>query len=211
MSGGERREVGDRAQTEATLREWHERGDFAAVVTFALRCYGPEVLGFLVALRHDPEAVSEIFSQFCEDLWAGVPRFAWESSFRTWAYVLARHAMARHQKDAYRRRRVPLSEHPALFELEQQVRTQTMPYLRTDVKQRAARLREKLDPDDQALLVLRVDRNLSWNDIARVLAGCASDATPADLAREAAALRKRFERVKAKLKGLLAEPPDGAS
>src|SRR5689334_6338167 len=85
---------------EAELRALHTRGDFEAVVTLALRRYGPEVLGFLMAVRRDAQAASECFSQFCEDLWTGVPRFEWGSSFRTWAYVLARHAMVRHAKDA---------------------------------------------------------------------------------------------------------------
>lgn len=195
----------NRDEVEAELRRSHAEGDFDAVATLALRYYGPEVLGFLVAMRRDSQSASEVFSQFCEDLWTGVPHFAWASSFRTWAYVLARHALVRYGKDAFRRRSVPFSEHPGLGQLEQQVRTQTMPYLRTDVKQRAAQLRERLDPDEQALLVLRVDRGLSWNDIARVLGGHESGVPGADLTKEAASLRQRFQRIRAKLKALMAQ------
>ncbi|HEU4412796.1 MAG TPA: sigma-70 family RNA polymerase sigma factor [Polyangiaceae bacterium] len=191
----------DRAEVEAALRTFHAAGDYSAVATLALRHYGPEVLGFLVAVRRDRLAAGEIFSQFCEDLWAGLPRFGWASSFRTWAYALARHALVRHGKDPFGRRRAPLSEHPGLSALEQQVRTQTLPYLRTEVKQRAALLRQRLEPDEQTLLVLRVDRGLGWAEIAMVMAE--GGEAPADAARAAAALRKRFERVKAKLKALL--------
>jgi RNA polymerase sigma-70 factor (ECF subfamily) len=199
----------NRDEVEAELRRSHAEGDFDAVATLAVRYYGPEVLGFLVAMRRDSQSASEIFSQFCEDLWTGVPHFAWASSFRTWAYVLARHALVRYGKDAFRRRSVPFSQHLGLEQLEQQVRTQTMPYLRTDMKQRAARLRERLEPDEQALLVLRVDRGLSWNDIARVLSGHEPGLTPADFSKAAVSLRKRFERVKDKLKALMAqETPD---
>jgi RNA polymerase sigma-70 factor (ECF subfamily) len=199
--------AGEGAEFEARLRALHEARDFGAVATLALKRYGPEVLGFLVAVRRDAPAASEVFSQFCEDFWAGLPGFAWGCSLRTWAYVLARHALVRHGRDAFRRRGVPLSDHPGLAALEQQVRTETLPYLRTEAKGLAARLREQLEPDEQALLVLRIDRGLSWHDVARVFAGRGpgEGEGEADLAREAAALRKRFERLKAKLKALM--PP----
>jgi RNA polymerase sigma-70 factor, ECF subfamily len=200
---------GETADFEATLRSLHEAHNFDAVATLALRRYGPEVLGFLVAVRRDAQAASEAFSQFCEDLWVGLPNFAWGCTLRTWAYALARHALARHGRDAFRRRGVPLSNHPQLSALEQQVRTETLPHLRTDAKGLAARLREQLEPDEQALLVLRIDRNLSWHDVALVLSERGPREAPTDLAKEAAALRKRFERVKAKLKALMAREGAG--
>jgi RNA polymerase sigma-70 factor (ECF subfamily) len=53
------------------------------------------------------------------------------------------------------------------------------------------------------LLVLRVDRNLEWNDLARVLAEGDDGTAPladADVTREAARLRKRFQLLKEKLR-----------
>lgn len=189
------------SKVEAELQKLHAAGDFGAAATLALRHYGPEVLGFLVAVRRDAQAAAEIFSQFCEDLWVGLPRFAWHSSFRTWAYTLARHAFVRHGKDPFGRRRRPLSEQPHLSALEQQIRTRTLTYLRTETKHRVARLRERLEPDEQALLILRVDRGLAWREIALVMAE--GEGGPDVDAARAAALRKRFERIKAKLKALL--------
>ena len=63
-------------------------------------------------------------------------------------------------------------------------------------------LREHLDPDDQALLVLRVDKDLPWRDISLVFLG--PESSEAELVRQAALLRKRFERVKTKLRALMA-------
>jgi RNA polymerase sigma-70 factor (ECF subfamily) len=70
-------------------------------------------------------------------------------------------------------------------------------------------LREKLEPDDQMLLILRVDRQMEWRDLALVMSEEAdpSAARPDDdvLDREAARLRKRFERAKSELKRLAKE------
>jgi RNA polymerase sigma-70 factor (ECF subfamily) len=54
------------------------------------------------------------------------------------------------------------------------------------------RLRAQLEPEEQTLLTLRVDRQLSWREVADILAeeGATVDE---------AALRKRFERLKDKL------------
>jgi len=57
---------------------------------------------------------------------------------------------------------------------------------------RLRRLREMLPPDDHTLLVLRLDREMAWEEIATVLSGSGTPVT-------AAALRKRYERLKEKL------------
>ena len=109
-----------------------------------------------------------------EDLIRGIADFRWESSFRTWAYTLARHRLQ--QAWAWARaaaaRTVPLSAAPEVL---------------------IARLREELSPEDQTLLILRVDRGFAWLDVARVMG------------RSAPLLRKRFERVKDRLRALARE------
>jgi RNA polymerase sigma-70 factor (ECF subfamily) len=49
-----------------------------------------------------------------------------------------------------------------------------------------------LSPQDHTLLVLRLDREMAWEEIAAVLAGTGERVT-------APALRKRYERLKGKL------------
>ena len=63
-------------------------------------------------------------------------------------------------------------------------------------------LREQLEPDDQMLLVLRVDRGMEFRDIAVALAEADAPLDAETLEREAARLRKRFERVKERLREL---------
>ena len=76
----------------------------------------------------------------------------------------------------------------------------TVSYLRTQRRTRIAALRQSLSAADQTLLVLRVDKQLGWTDLARVMR--ADDGPPASearLKREAARLRKRFQLIKEKL------------
>jgi len=49
---------------------------------------------------------------------------------------------------------------------------------------------------------LRVDKQLDWDDVARVMLDEGEDAAPAAVKKKAAALRKRFGRVKERLRAL---------
>ena len=99
---------------EARIRSAWEAGNLAAATTEALRLYGPEVLGFLVAVHREESAAEEAFSIFAERLWRGIARFGWKSSARTWLYVLARNASSdeRRARARARRRRASPEEAP---------------------------------------------------------------------------------------------------
>jgi RNA polymerase sigma-70 factor (ECF subfamily) len=192
---------------EATLESYeHEiraactTASWEAAATIAIRSYGPELLGYLNAMLRDPTHADDVFSDVCEDLWRGLPGFAWQSSFRTWAYTVTRNACMSFVRGTHRRRSVALSS-TALEAIAAEVCTGTASFLRTETKDKLAEVRASLDPDDQTLLILRVDRKLPWRDIAQVFEP--DGATPAALDRRAAALRKRLERLKDELRELL--------
>ena len=178
---------------EHRIQSLLERRDYRAAATQAVEGYGPEVFGFLVAFVRDPRDASEIFSQTCEDLWVGLPRFERKCSMRTWMYTLARHAAARFRRSPHRRlgRHVALS---AVSEMAACVRTETLRFLRSEAKDLFAPIRDSLEEEDRLLLVLRVDRGMSWKEIARVLAG--DDEGEEAIDRAAARLRKRFQLIK---------------
>lgn len=194
----------ERAVFERELRRLCDRGEHRRAATRALEAYGPEVYGYLVATARGESDAAEAFSLFAEDVWRGLAGFRWEASLRTWAYTLARNALSRHLRAERRYRGLPLSEAPEVFEIAARVRTRTREYMRTEVKDRYAELRRELDPEDQHLLLLRIGRKMSWNDIARVLGGGGSPSAEA-LKKETARLRKRFERAKAALAELARE------
>lgn len=194
-----------RAALEAELESLCAAGDYRAATTLTLERYGPEILGYLVAVARTESDATDAFSLFSEDLWRGLAGFRWEASMRTWAYTLARNALRRLVRTPDRKaRKVPLSHSPEVFDMAEKVRTETMSYLRTEVKDQVAELRAELDPEDQTLFVLRISRQMSWNEIARVMADD-PESDGDEIKRISARLRKRFERAKNQLAELARE------
>ncbi len=176
---------------EQHIQDLAARGDLRGAAGEALRWLGPEILGYLSAVMKSEADAAEVFSQFAEDLWRGLPGFRRESSLRTWAYRLAYHAAARFARDPYRQRGRRLETSMA-SRIADDVRRSSA--LRRDRRlEQLAALRATLDQDERTLLILRLDRRLSWREVAEVLAS--QGEAPAD----EAALRKRFERIRDKL------------
>ena len=199
-----------RASLEARIHDACQRGDHSGGVTLAIKGYGPELFGFLVAVHRSETEASDVFGELTEALWRGLPVFEWQSSFRTWAYAVARGIMRTNRRNAGRKakRGRPVGD-SAIAELAQGVRTETLTFLRTEKRTRLQALRDSLPEEDKILLVLRIDRKLSWNELAGVLfdsdADVVATADPAAVAREAARLRKRFQIVKDRLRDLAKE------
>jgi len=188
-------------ETESRVRERCEAGDLDAAMRLSLEGYGDEVFSFLVARLRDDDIAGDVFSQACEDLLKTLPTFRWQCTLRTWFYRVARSAAARHLRLPQNRadRRVALSQ---VSELQNAIRSRTMAHLRSEVKDGVRALREQLDEDEQQLLLLRIDRDLSWNEIAEIMTD-ADD--PADLAKASARLRQQFQKLKDRLRDLAIE------
>jgi RNA polymerase sigma-70 factor, ECF subfamily len=175
---------------EERVQELLKEGRSREAATEAIQALGPQVLAYLCALLKSEADAREVFSEFAEDLWRGLPGFRGEASLRGWAYRIAWHASVRFMRDPYRQRGQRLETSDA-SRLAQEVRSSIVENGWRE--ERMAKLRDLLDPEERTLLILRIDRGLSWREAADVLAqeGCA----PAS----EAALRKRFERLKEKL------------
>lgn len=179
----------ERERFEAVLRQRHDEGDIRGVAADALKAYGPEVHGWLCAVLRDRDAADEVYGMLALDVVKDLPSFQWLCSLRGWIYTLGRHRMLAWRRASENRpgRVVTLDErHPD----DGRARTDTAPWKKTSVKERMRALREQLDPEDQTLLILRVDRDLAWRDVAHVMN------------EREATLRKRFERTKARLREL---------
>lgn len=203
-----------REAIEERIRDAHALCDHERAAALAVETYGREVLGFLIT-RLGEQSGNDVFSDFLEDFWRGLPGFAWRSTLRSWVYTLARHAAARHMRGSSRRQE-QLATDTGISAVVERVRSETAAHLRTEVKDRFRELRAQLPEDDQTLLILRIDRKLSWRELALVMAE--PDAAPRDdeLDTAAARLRQRFQSAKdrlrqlAKAEGLLPERDEEA-
>ena len=184
-------------QDEGAMRAAFDAGDMRSATEAALKAYGPEILSLLRAMHRSSADGDDAFSLFAERLFLTMDRFKWECSMRTWAYVLARRASADIRRSEKARRAAPISD-ASISALVVRLRTATASWLADEKKEAFAKLRDELPEEDRELLVLRVDREMEWNDLARVFL----DDEPSEVAlkREAARLRKRFQLVKERLR-----------
>jgi RNA polymerase sigma-70 factor (ECF subfamily) len=194
--------VSTRSALEADIREAVERSDYKSAATLALDAYGLEVQRFLRARLRSGTQADDAYLAFSEDLWVGLPAFRWESSLRIWLFTLARNAGMRVGKRV--RKEVALQTERGLppDAIAGRARTATVRYLRTSIKDRMRELRERLDDDEQTLLILRVDRRLEWRELAMVMNEVTADASEEDLTRASARMRTRFQAAKRRLRAL---------
>ena len=164
--------------------------DTAAAIE-VIKSLGPRVRGYLRAVLRDDDDAEDAFSLFSEWAWKSIGSLRDGSSLQAWALGVACNAARRVREDPYRRRKQRLATEDA----SKLVKQTTQASLR---RKGAAldELRASLAPDDQNLLVLRIDQGLAWEEIAHVMSAAGAPAS-------AAALRKRFERLKERI-GVLA-------
>lgn len=185
----------DRVTAEDLVQERLQARDLHGAATVAIRELGPAVARYLRGMLRSDADAADAFSDWAESLWAGIGTFEGRSSFRAWAFRLAFNSALDLSGRAHRarERRLATAEASALAD---EVRTTVFTYERR--RQRLDALRAELPADDQTLLFLRVDQQLPWDDVAGVLSTQAAPVDPATV-------RKRFERLKEKLRKLADE------
>jgi len=197
-------------ELDERIREFLEAGRIEQATTLALRELGPEILGFLSGVLGDDDG-DEAFSAFSEHLWRSLARFQWRCTLRTWTYVIARREISKFRRGVRRHveGRVPISELAEILEVVRKTRTT----LAADRGHTLVQLRDELPIEDRTLLILRVDRNLSFDEIALAFADELEAFSDDDVKRESARLRKRFQLVKQRLiaraRELAANPESG--
>lgn len=193
MSGAGKRRGSVKPELEGAVARLLGAGDLQHAATEIIRGYGPQILGYLSAAMHRPDDADDAFGLFCEDVWKGLHGFERRSSVLAWSYRVAWNCALRVAQDGYRRRGRRLGT-DELSEVAESVRSSTAPYLKDASKDWLRRAREQLTPEERTLLILRIDRGMSWRDVAEVLSAGGKGPDPV-------ALRKRFDRLKRKLEG----------
>ena len=178
---------------DARVRALLDRGERDRAATEVVRAFAPEVLGFLSGVVRSDADADEIFSAVSERLWRSLATFRWGCSLRTWVYVIARREIHRHRRGA-RRHVVGRERISELKDVIAQARS-TM-HSRHD---RLTLLRDELPLEDRELLVLRVDRELAWEEIALAFVGDPEKCSEDERGKVAARMRKRFQLIKDRL------------
>ena len=192
---------------EQQLQRDIECGDHATATRRALEHYGPEVRRWQRHLLDTDADVDDAFSSFSVDLWRSFRTFRGACSVRTWCFRLGANAARRHRQRKAQGREVGVSQLDQIPATEG--RQDTAPWLKTEYKDRFALLRSSLSKEEQDLLVLRIDQRMGWRDIAIILAD--SEAlSDAQLNASAASLRKRFQRLKDRIRKSVADDTEGA-
>jgi RNA polymerase sigma-70 factor (ECF subfamily) len=166
-------------------------GDAGGAAARIVQGLGPGLLGYLVAVLGRESEGREVLGEVVEEVLGSVLRFRGESTVKTWLYRIAWRTAMRY-RDAPERRRTRRLDTLEASGLADVLRSSTAAYQRTEAKDWLEEVRAELTPEDQSLLVLRVDRDLSWAEVAEIM----GDGDAAAQGR----LRKRFERIKERLR-----------
>jgi RNA polymerase sigma-70 factor (ECF subfamily) len=183
-------------ELEQLIRERRDAGDHAGAATAMIEALGPAILRYLRSMLRVEEDAGDAFSQWSENVWTGLPAFRGEASLKTWAYRLAWNAAQNLRNEAWHRRGQRFATGQASA-LAQSIRTRSVVVVERQ-RQALDQLRASLSDEDRSLLVLRLDQQLSWNEVGEVLAAEGTRVDPATL-------MKRFERIKARLGQLARE------
>jgi RNA polymerase sigma-70 factor (ECF subfamily) len=189
---------------EARFRQLYDTDDIAGLATEFVKLHGADIMGFIAGRMGRSADVSEVFSMFAEEFWKDLPRFRWECTLRGFAYILARNAVVRFSTASRResKRRLNINEAGEYARTVEHMRTATPDYMKSEIKSRMQEIRRQLSDIDQQLLVLKVDKKLSWKELAVVLGEAKPGSADELIDREAARLRKRMQLIKDRLRRL---------
>lgn len=174
-----------------------ERAGFGERVGAILQDYGRELRAFLSLRTSSRASMEEVYSAFSEDVWKGLPQLRAEGQLRGWLYVVARNALARHLRAKLRWR----SRHVSAELDELHVEARRSLATRLGERDRLEEVLAQLEPEDRFLLEQRSLFAKPWRDIAALRC---SGADAAELERESARLRKRYQLLLQRLRDGLA-------
>lgn len=192
-----------RAAVEQQILELIREGDAQRAAHEAIQACGNEVLSWIFKREGSTDVSWDIYQDLCLDIFRGILGFNGKSRLRTWVYRIAHRARIRyHTRGPGKNEKLDT----ALDKLPQNLsrlvctargRLATWNEMADRVRDLGPRL---LGDEEQDLLILFVDREMSWKEIAQVMADPGQPVLQGDaLMTEAARRRQQFQVVKAKL------------
>jgi DNA-directed RNA polymerase specialized sigma24 family protein len=179
----------DPPSSDASTSLQCEHASFTDAMLQILRRYTAEVRAFLRARTNSRASMDEVFAVFSEDVWRGLPRLRVQGQLRSWIYVIARNALTRHVrfKQRWRSRYVFAEPDDLHVETRRSLSTQLGNHAQLELVLAA------LAESDRRLLEQRLVLSMPWRDIAIEQARLRGLTSDADIAKESARLRKRFQ------------------
>ncbi len=187
-------------ETDITARLAAE--DYDAAVEAILGLYGGRIFRMMVGILRDESAAQDTFQTFSIALWQSLPSFNGDSRVYTWTYTIARRTIGKRLSKAKSSvDRLHTDQELALAA--KWTRTATAEWRKTESRAKLQELLDELDTDDRTLVMLRIGEAMPWDQVAAVLSDEDGVLDSDALKKEAARLRKRFERVKTRLQHAL--------
>ena len=184
--------------SDEKVRQLLQQGDINTAVEWLLDAHAAAILSVLRSVLVDRSRCEDAFQDCALKVFDALPSFRWESKLSTWLYRIARNTAHDHATEPFLRRgrRLTTLEQEAL--LDSCTHTVTKEWLKTEIKAELWEKISKLKNEDRLLFSLRLGQGLSWREIAEIELGTRSN--DQELRRHAAKLRKRFERIKSRLR-----------
>lgn len=156
-----------RDQGEQQISQALARGDHREAAHGLVRLYGDEMYRFCVHTLANPADGEELAQEVLSDACRSLARFRGQSTLRTWLYRVARHKLT----DFYQRQgRAPRKTLPFEdVELADPDPDAEEELAMIERRQRLSRALSRLGRDDRQVLSLRVDQELPYAEIARIL------------------------------------------
>jgi RNA polymerase sigma-70 factor (ECF subfamily) len=184
------------------VRSLVEAGREREAANLLLKRLSPELGPFLHRILGNDALADEALSATGERLWRALGKFRWECSLRSWSYIVAR----REANRCRARHRLALGRQTSLSSAGElpAPRATSQHGLSTTRRDILEDLRANLSDEDRDLLVLRVERDLAWNEIA---AAFLEEDTRDENAirREAARLRQRYRSIRVAVAAAMAQ------
>jgi DNA-directed RNA polymerase specialized sigma24 family protein len=167
------------------VRDLLARDDRAAALHALFAAYGAEVFGLLVGVLDDTRLADEVYADVVAQVSDELAHFEWACSLRVWLYGIARAALRARRKREHR---------PS----DQATRDNTR--ASRALRPVVVAVRRGLSEEERELLILRIDRELDWTQLALVELG--SDASTPEVATEARRMSARFDKLVERVRDL---------
>jgi DNA-directed RNA polymerase specialized sigma24 family protein len=179
----------DTAALEQRVRRLAAEGRVGRAAGRVLKAHGSELFGFLVAVLDNYRGAAHVYADAAKAMERALAGARWTCSLRTLAYSVVRRELARHLRANAAR----LGEGPAEIDDAEK----TLSCRPVALSMAVARLRGRLADEDRELLILRVDRQLEWEDIA--ISSLGWDAPRDALAKEVERVVARMDEIRKQL------------